>query len=451
MAAFACGVPVAPATAARFVAQPESLCSKRTQLAGRRSRFVQGDASFFAATRSFAVDAAEQNASSPAIVEASADSGSLLDNIPFRALKPHDAPPAPAPDFDKITFSLSETDYMYTARGEWLVTGSSNDADVRWEAGQYDRFGDIQISPAAAFMSYGLGIFEGLKAQRSEDGRVLLFRPEMNARRFRRSAERLLMAQFPEQQFVDACHELVRKNIRFVPPADKGSFYIRPTQHAIEPILGLSANNLFLVLMYGAPVGSYFSGKRASANVDKGLRLRCLKQGRVPAGGTGSAKCMGNYAGGIYIATKWKKEGYDDVLYLESSHQKYCTETSGSNFFCLLKNGTLVTPTPDDQVLPGVTRDSVIRVARDILGLKVEERALSIDEVVADGVEVFCTGTAWTVRQVGEIDYEDAAGNLKTATFYPKESVTAQILARLRGIQTGAEEDRFGWIQEVKL
>jgi len=356
----------------------------------------------------------------------------------------------PLPDFGNLSFSLTVTDYLYLSKGNWLKVGSPEDADVQWDGGKFLRFGDLALSPAAAYMSYGLGIFEGLKAQRTADGRILLFRPDMNAKRFRSSAERLLMAQFPEKDFVNAVVELVQRNMRFVPSAEQGSFYVRPVQHATEAILGLSPCSEFLVTMYGSPVGSYFSGKRARANNEgsAGLKLRCLKQGRVAPGGTGYAKAMGNYAGGIYIANKWKKQGYDDVMYLESRYQKFITETSGSNVFCRMKSGVIVTPALSDQILPGVTRDSVIQVARH-LGHTVEERELSFDEVVADGVEVFCTGTAWTALNVGRIDYEDNEGNVKTKILEVTGGAQPGILKLLRGIQTGEEEDIFGWTLEV--
>ncbi len=337
----------------------------------------------------------------------------------------------PLPDWDELDFSLTPTDVMYRSFGDTT-------RDPVWDDGEYVPFGDISVSPAAAFMSYGLGVFEGLKAQRSSDGRVLLFRVRQNGERLQRSAERLTMAPFPVDQFVDACVELVRRNLRFVPPAGKGSLYIRPVEHAVEPKLGLGPCTRFAVHMFVSPVGSYFSG-----GADNGVRLRVLEQGRVAPGGTGYSKAMGNYAGGIYVASKWRERGYDDVLYLDAHHLKHVTETSGSNFFVKRKDGVVVTPPLDDQILPGITRESTITVAREILGLKVEERNLPIDEVLDDGEEVFCAGTAWTIQRVREIDYGD-----RTVAF-PAESTSQALLENLRGIQTGARDDPFGWTTEV--
>src|SRR4029453_10453230 len=151
------------------------------------------------------------------------------------------------------------------------------------------------------------------------------------------------------------------------------------------------------------------------------------------------AKAMCNYSGGIHAAGQWKEKGFDDVLYLDARHVRYATETSGSNVFLNGTDGAIVTPPLDDQILPGVTRDSRIQVARKLLGLKVEERALPIEEVVDAGEEVFCTGTAWTLQSVREIVYRD-----RTVSF-PADATRKALLDALRGIQTGAKPDPFGW------
>lgn len=341
----------------------------------------------------------------------------------------------PVPDWDRLTFSLTQTDWMFRGLG-----------DVRrepvWDRGEFVPFREISISPAAACLSYGLGIFEGLKAQRAVDGRVLVFRPDRNAARFQRSAERLLMAPFPAGRFVEAVVELVARNIRFVPPHGKGSFYVRPLELAVEEKLGLGPCSVFAVMMFGSPVGGYFAGKAPGA-ASGGVRLQVLEQGRVAPGGTGAAKAMGNYAGGIAIATEWKKKGFDDVLYLDARHLRFVTETSGSNVFLKRRDGAVVTPPLDDQILPGVTRESVIEIARRVLGLEVEERPLPIEEVFEEGEELFCTGTAWTVQSVVELVYRDR-------TWRPeRRELQGKLLDVLLGIQTGAREDAFGWTVEV--
>jgi branched-chain amino acid aminotransferase len=375
---------------------------------------------------------------------------SLIETMPGRttdktALHPPRAP-APSrgaaqtssralPDWDRLTFSFTETDVIYRSFGDL-------EREPVWDAGDFLPFGMVTVSPAAAFMSYGIGCFEGLKAQRAADGRVLLFRHRDNARRFKASAERLLMPPFPEDRFASACEGIVSRNIRFVPPTGKGSFYLRPVQHAIEPKLGLGPCSKFWVLVFGCPVGGYFATK-ANARGPAGVRLRVLEQGRVAPGGTGSAKVMGNYAGGITIATQWKREGFDDVLYLDAQHLNYLTETSGSNIFVRLRGGPVVTPPLDDQILPGITRDSAVRVAREILGCQVEERPITIDELLDEGVEVFCTGTAWTVQHIREIVHHGRAHAFESS------ELQRALLDEILGIQTGARDDVFGWITEV--
>ncbi len=344
-------------------------------------------------------------------------------------------PEKPLPNWDKLTFAFIETDTIYRAKGDL------NRKPI-WDEGEFLPFGNIEFSPAAAFMSYGIGVFEGLKAQRARDGRVILFRHKENAERFQRSAERLLMAPLPAKQFIYAVEEITRRNQRFVPPGGKGSLYIRPIQHAVESKLGLGPCSRFEVTIYTCPVGDYFSKKKDKKTPD-GVRLQVLEQGRCARGGTGSTKAMGNYAGGITLAHRWKEKGFDDVLYLDARHLKYITETSGSNFFVKLRNGPIVTPPLDDQILPGITRDSAIRVAREILQIPVEERPIDIDEALGQGEEVFCTGTAWTVQSVREMVYRNHTYS------YTNNEVRKALLDIIYGIQTGEREDPFGWTKVV--
>jgi branched-chain amino acid aminotransferase len=336
----------------------------------------------------------------------------------------------PIPSWDGLTFSLTETDWIYVARGD-------SRRNPVWDEGEWLPFGELGISPASPALAYGLGIFEGLKAHRTKDGRILLFRADRNAARFSRSAERITLAPFPESRFVEASVELVRRNARFVPPYGRGSFYLRPVEWGSDPRLGLGTVQGFSAVFYGSPVGPYFA-----AGAAPGLRLLVKEQGRVAPGGTGFAKAAANYAGGILIADQAKKLGYTDVLYLDARHVRNVTETSGSNVFCVRRDGTIVTPPLDDQILPGVTRDSTIHVAKH-LGMKVEERALPIDEVIADGVGLFCTGTAYTLARVHEITYRDEPH------VFPDDSVRAKLFEVVRGIQLGEREDAWGWTIEV--
>ncbi|MCG3133796.1 MAG: Branched-chain-amino-acid transaminase 1 [Planctomycetes bacterium] len=336
----------------------------------------------------------------------------------------------PLPDWDALSFSLTETDAIWVCRGDTR-------RDPVWDAGTLRPFEDLAISVASPALSYGLGIFEGMKAQRAPDGTILLFRPDRNAERFRKSAERLTLAPFPEARFIEAVKETVRANARFVPPHGRGTFYVRPVEWASEARLGLGMVNGFTVAMYGSPVGGYFKVGGAP-----GLRLLVKEQGRVAPGGTGWAKAAGNYAGGILVSAEAKKQGFDDVLYLDARHVRFVTETSGSNVFCALRNGTLVTPPLDDQILPGVTRLSAIEVARS-LGMRVEERPIGIDEVVADGAGLFATGTAYTLARIHSVTLRGKE------TSFPDDTARAAIFEIIRGIQNGTREDTFGWTVPV--
>ena len=339
------------------------------------------------------------------------------------------------PDWERLGFTFRETDEYYRCGGEL-------ERDPVWDSGEFLPFGTVSLSPAAAFFSYGLGIFEGLKARRAPDGRVLLFRHRDNARRFQRSAKRLLLAPFPEEQFTEAVEGLVRRNERWVPPNGTGTFYIRPLEHAIEPKVGIRPCSSFWVLVFGCPVASYFDSGPENPG-QGGVRLKVLEQGRCAPGGTGAAKVMGNYAGGIALAHRWQQEGFDDVLYLDARHVKYVTETSGSNVFVKLKSGHLITPPLDDQILAGLTRDSVIRIARETLGVTVEERDISVAEALEDGEEIFCTGTAWSVQPVREIDFRGRDHR------FAVPDLQRAIRDELEGIQFGTRPDTFGWTTVV--
>jgi branched-chain amino acid aminotransferase len=339
----------------------------------------------------------------------------------------------PLPDWDSLGFSFVQTDAI------WVVEGDGRNEPV-WGAGAVRSFAPLEISPAAAIFSYGHGIFEGLKVRRAADGRVLAFRLTAHASRFQRSAARLLMIPFPEERFIDAVEEFVRSNFRFVPPAGRGSLYVRPLQHAIDPKLGHGACERFRVLMFGSPVGSFFTPERAAT----GLRLRVVRRSRAAVGGTGAAKAIGNYAGGLAVNAEWRAQGFDEVLYLDARRLEHITETSGANVFVRLHDGTLATPPADDQILAGITRDSVIRIARDSLGLRVAERPIPLLEILEDAVEMFCTGTAWTVQSIAEVVADEGARVFRT------REVADAVLAPLRAIQRGAAPDPFSWTREIE-
>lgn len=327
-------------------------------------------------------------------------------------------------------FGFSATDQIYR--------GVHRGADVGWQGG-LEPFGPLELSPAAACLSYGLGIFEGLKAQRGVDGRLRLFRPDENARRFVRSAGKILLEPFPPADFVAAVENVVRANLRFVPAAGEGALYLRPIELASEARLGAAPCAEHTVVIYAAPVGSYF----AAGADPTGLRLRILEQARVVAGGSGDAKAMGNYGGCLATVRGWRQQGYHDVLFTHASDARLVTEASGANVFARLGDDLLVTPPLDDQILPGITRDSVIALAR-AEGLTVQERPLAVEELLS-AQEVFCTGTAWTVQSVARLEHGDRGVDL------PGGAVAARLRAQLFELQRGAAEDRWGWMHELAI
>lgn len=337
------------------------------------------------------------------------------------------------PDWDNLRFQFYPTPYSYRAEADV-------DRDPIWSPGELLERSTVELPIAAAALSYGYGVFEGLKARRTTGGRLVLFRPTAHGARLARSAERLSLPPFAEEQFVEACSALVAANRAFVPPAEAGSLYLRPLQLADEPMLGLRPTHRCSVLIYASPVGDYFSDEQRA----RGLRLRLADVTRAPPGGTGGAKAIGNYAGTLYHRREAQRAGYDEVLYLDASGGRLLQETSGSNVFCALDSGELVTPELGDTVLAGITRDSVLTVARE-LGVTTRERPLALQEVLDAGRELFCTGTAWTIRSV------DAIGGPAGERRFTERRLAERIAARLGAIQRGDHDDPHGWLHEISL
>jgi branched-chain amino acid aminotransferase len=296
---------------------------------------------------------------------------------------------------------------------------------------------------------YGMGCFEGLKAYPQKDGSLKLFRPDLNAKRFRESMEGLKMPGFPEDMFLDAVKKLVRLNdeLGFRPAYDPAwekdnflhatSIYLRPFSWT-EGGIGLNLSKNPYVVVVATPVGSYFDPDASSAAITTSTV-------RATDGGTGWIKCNANYV----IPTLAKKQaiadGYMEAIFLDYKEQKYIEEGSSCNIFFLLKSGSLVTPALEGRVLNGVNRRSVMQLAKD-QGVTVEERRISIEEAMSEGVECFVTGTAAGVSYIESVTHQ---GN--TAVYNNRKigEFTQNMLHTLKGIQYGAEEDRHGWMFEV--
>lgn len=333
-------------------------------------------------------------------------------------------------DWDNLGFGLIPTDYMYMmkcARGEGFSKG------------ELKRYGNIEISPAAGVLNYGQGLFEGLKAYRTRDGNIVLFRPNENALRMRAGAERMCMPAPTVDQFLETVKETVLANERWIPPAGKGSLYVRPLLMGSGSVLGIAPAPEYTFLIYVSPVGNYFKEGLSPINLVIENDFH-----RASPGGTGGVKTIGNYAAVLKAHTAAKAKGYSDVLYLDCVHKKYLEEVSSCNVF-VVKGNTISTPAIKGTILPGITRKSIIDIARG-LGFEVLEQLVSVDELL-NADEVFCTGTAVVVSPVGSITYmgeRTAFGDCKVGR------VSQQLYTALTSLQMGLSEDQKGWIVKLK-
>jgi branched-chain amino acid aminotransferase len=333
-------------------------------------------------------------------------------------------------NWDDLTFSITPT------RSMWLM---ECDKELVWNEGQLEPFRNLQMSPAAGVLNYGQGAFEGMKAYHTEKNRIVLFRPEKNSRRFVDSATRLCMPPIPEDKFIEGVEAVVRDNADFVPPCGKGSLYIRPILWGSGPVLGVKPAPWFSFLIYASPVGLYFKG---------GLRCLNLKVShefhRAAPHGTGNAKAIGNYAASLYPLMQAKEEGYDEVIYLKADNEELVEEVGAANIFAV-KGNKMVTPRLGGSILPGVTRDSVLIIAGELMGMVTEERDVTLEEVL-EADEVFCTGTAAVVMPIGKIT------DRENTMVYCEEQigpVARELYNTLTGIQKEKIEDSFGWLRPV--
>jgi branched-chain amino acid aminotransferase len=332
-------------------------------------------------------------------------------------------------DWDSLTFSLTPTDTMYlteTKQGE------------AWMPGDLRPYGNMSISPAAGVLNYGQGLFEGMKAYRTTDGKVVFFRPEENARRMQRGADRLKMPPVPESVFVDAVEQVVAANLSWIPPVGKGALYVRPLLMGSGPVLGVAPAPSYTFLVYATPVGPYFKGGVTAIDL-----LISEEHHRAAPGGSGGVKAIGNYAPGMMPSKKAKAAGFSEVIYLDAETHSYIEEVGAANFFCL-KDGKLYTPELTGTILPGITRDSIIKLARNN-GMEVIETKVSA-EFAMDADEAFCCGTAAVISPIGSI-----TKNNNKAVFGNGEpgKVTTTLYNQLTGIQNGSIEDTFGWLHEI--
>jgi branched-chain amino acid aminotransferase len=327
------------------------------------------------------------------------------------------------------------SDHMVTV--EWTEGHGWHDAKLE------DRK-PFQMDPASAVLHYAQEIFEGLKAYKMADGSIALFRPIENARRFIQSAERLAMAPVPESLFIQAIETLIRADKAWVPGGD-GSLYIRPFMFASESFLGVRPSHKYVFCVIASPVGPYFKGGRKAITV-------WMTDGytRASAGGTGSAKCGGNYANSLLAQAEASRNGCDQVVFLDAAEHRWVEELGGMNVFFVMADGTLVTPPLSGTILPGITRSSVIELARE-QGHKVEERPYAFTDWKADAeagrlAEVFACGTAAVISAIGKVKSSSGEFTIGDGQTGP---VTDLLYGKLTGIQRGQNNDSHGWVHRV--
>ena len=336
-------------------------------------------------------------------------------------------------DWSNIGFGYIKTDKRYV----------SNFKNGAWDEGTLTDDANIVLSECAGVLQYAQTVFEGLKAYTTEDGRIVCFRPDLNASRMADSAKRLEMPAFPEDRFVKAVEETVRANAGFVPPYGSGAtLYIRPYMFGTNPVIGVKPADEYQFRMFCTPVGPYFKGGA------KPITIKVSDFDRAAPHGTGHIKAGLNYAMSLPAIVTAHQEGYDENMYLDAATRTKVEETGGANFIFVTKDGTVVTP-KSNSILPSITRRSLMVVAEKYLGLKVEHREVYFDEV-KDFAECGLCGTAAVISPVGKI--VDHGKEICFPSGMEKMGpVIQKLYDTLTGIQMGRIEAPEGWIKEIKV
>ncbi len=333
-------------------------------------------------------------------------------------------------DFDNIPLGTTFTDHMFICDYE----------NGQWVNSRIVPMGMIPTHPAAMALHYGQAIFEGMKAYKNENGEPMLFRPDQNAKRLNKSADRMGMPHFPEELFVEGLKELVSLEHNWIPPKEGSALYLRPFMYADEPFIGMRAATHYKFIIMASPAGPFFS---------KRIKLWAEKQFiRAAHGGTGEAKAAGNYAAAIRPTELAKAKGYDQVLWLDAAEHKYIQEVGTMNIFFKI-NGEFITPKLDGSVLDGITRKSVIDILRD-KGFNVTERLITLDEIKqasqnGELEEAFGAGTAVGIAYIHEIGLEGQVIHVSD-----ESPVGLDINNTLNAIKTGKLEDKFNWMLKTR-
>ena len=340
---------------------------------------------------------------------------------------------------DKKNIDWSNLGFGYIKTDKRFVSNFKNGA---WDDGVLTEDDTITISECAGVLQYAQTIFEGMKAYTTEKGQVVVFRPELNAERMEKSAKRLEMPVFPQDRFVEAVVETVKANLAYVPPYGTGaSLYLRPYMFGSDPVIGVKPANEYQFRIFATPVGPYFKGGV------KPLTIKVSDFDRAAPCGTGNIKAGLNYAMSLHAIVTAHNEGFDENMYLDSKTRTKVEETGGANFLFVTKDNKVVTP-KSDTILPSITRRSLLYVAKEYLGLEVEEREVYFDEV-KDFAECGLCGTAAVISPVGKIvDHGNEICIPSGMT--DMGPVTKKLYDTLTGIQMGRIDAPEGWIRVIE-
>ena len=336
-------------------------------------------------------------------------------------------------DWASLGFGYMETDYSFVSYYK----------DGKWDDGALTPDHTVTLNECAGVFQYAQTVFEGLKAYRTADGRIVTFRPDLNAARLADSARRLEMPAFPEDKFIEAVEAVVAANADFVPPYGSGAtMYLRPYMFGSNPVIGVKPATESQFRIFATPVGHYFKGGA------KPLTLRVCDFDRAAPRGTGHIKAGLNYAMSLHAIVDAHHQGYDENMYLDSATRTKVEETGGANFLFVTKDGKLVTP-KSDTILPSITRRSLCYVAKEYLGMEVEEREVYLEEV-KDFAECGLCGTAAVISPVGKV-VDHGTEICFPSGMAEMGPVTKKLYDTLTGIQMGRLEAPEGWIREIKV
>lgn len=353
-----------------------------------------------------------------------------------------EAHPAPVPAAERATriadpgFGRVFTDHMIMIR--YAEGKGWHDAKVTARA-------PISLDPATSVLHYAQEIFEGLKAYRLSDGSMALFRPDANARRFNASAQRMAMPELPEQLFIESCKAIVEIDRDWFPTVEGGSLYLRPFMFASEAFLGVKPSSEYLYLVIASAAGNYFKSGAPAVSIWVSQDYT-----RAAPGGTGAAKCGGNYAASLVAQAEAIAKGHDQVVFLDAAEHRWVEELGGMNLFFVFEDGSMITPPLGGTILPGITRDSLLTLAREE-GLVVREENYAIDQWRADAesgklTEAFACGTAAVVTPIGRVSAPEYSFTMGAGG--PGQA-TQRLRQRLVDIQRGTAPDPHGWVQRI--